>query len=35
MQKRAGKLCVDNIEYILVSLQEAMSGNNSVLDGDW
>lgn len=35
MQKRAGKVCVENIAYILVTLQEAMSGNSSVSDGDW
>ena len=35
MQKRAGKLCTDNIAFILASLQDAMSGNNSVNDGDW
>lgn len=35
MQKRAGKLCQENIDYILNSLQESMSGNSSVSDGDW
>lgn len=35
MQKRAGKLCIDNIAFILASLQDAMSGNASVNDGDW
>ena len=35
MQKRAGKLCIDNIAYIIASLQEAMSGNSSVDDDDW
>lgn len=35
MQKRAGKLCIENIAYIIASLQESMSENNSVDDGDW
>lgn len=36
MQKRAAPLCVDNIASILVSLQEAMSGNSSsVVDEEW
>lgn len=34
-QKRAGKLCIDNIAYIIASLQEAMSGNISVDDDHW
>ena len=36
MQKRAAPLCFDNIASILVSLQEAMSGNSSsVVDEEW
>lgn len=36
MQKRAAPLCIDNIASILVSLQEAMSGNSSsVVDEEW
>ena len=36
MQKRAAPMCVDNIASILVTLQEAMTGNSpSVVEEEW
>lgn len=35
MQKRAGKVCLETIDNILFTLQDAMAGNNSVTTDDW